>query len=389
MGTIQMTYQFRMEPTPAQEQQLLQFAGARRFVWNWGLQRKRTYYQEHGRGLPFTALCVELAALKDQPETAWLRAMDSQALQQALRDLEQAFMNFFAHRARYPRFKSKKRDTPRFRIPQRVTVQPGAVRIPKIGTVRIRQHRTIEGVTKSATFKRDAAGYWCVTLAAQVERPDWSPPAATPDTTVGVDAGLKDFAVLSTGERIANPRFARRQARVLKRAHRRLSRTGKGSRNRGKARIRLARVYRRIGHQRADFLHQQSRRIINRFHVVAIENLNVRALAKTKLSRSFADAAHGQFRRLLRYKADWDRKTLVVIDRFFPSSQVCHRCGARYRDLTLEQRTWRCVCGVVHDRDVNAAINIQQEALRLLAGGSPDSQNACGALVRPATAGTV
>lgn len=389
MRTIQMTYQFRMEPTPAQEQQLLQFAGARRFIWNWALHRKRTYYQEHGHGLPFTALCAELTALKDQPASAWLRAMDSQSLQQALRDLEQAFTNFFEHRARYPRFKSKKRDTPRFRIPQRVSIQDGTVRIPKIGTVRIRQHRSLEGVTKSATFKRNATGHWFVTVIAQVKRPDWSPPSHTSDTTVGVDAGLTDFAVLSTGERIANPRFARHHSRVLKRAHRHLSRTEKGSRNHGKARIRLARVYRRIRNQRADFLHQQSRRIINRCHTVAIEDLNVRALAKSKLSRSFADAAHGQFRFLLRYKADWDQKTLVVIDRFFPSSQLCHQCCARYRELTLDQRQWGCICGVVHDRDVNAAINIQQEALRLLAGGSPDSQNACGALVRPTTVGAV
>ncbi len=387
MRTIQKTFQFRMEPTPHQEQLLLQFAGARRFIWNWALNRKRAHHKTTGKGLRYNDLAAELTELKAQPETAWLREMDSQALQQALRDLEQAFTNFFEHRARFPRFKSKKRDQARFRVPQRVAVQDGQVYIPKIGRVRLRQHRTIEGQTKSATFKRDAAGHWFVTLVAHVEVPDWPLAGPTPETTVGVDAGLTDFAVLSLGERIANPRFTRRQERVLRRTNRNLSRTQKDSRNRGRARARLARVYRKIANQRADFLHQQSRRLINRFQAVAIEDLNVRALAKSKLSRSFADAAHGRFRRLLAYKADWDRKQLVVIDRFFPSSKRCSACGHGHADLQISDRFWRCVCGIVHDRDLNAAMNIRHEALRLLAAGYPESLNACGQSVRPATAG--
>ncbi len=389
MRTIQKTFQFRMEPTAEQAHHLLQFAGARRYVWNWALDRKRTYYQAHGHGLRYTALAAELTVLKQQPETAWLREIDSQLLQQALRDLEQAFVNFFEHRARYPRFKTKKRDPLGFRIPQRVSVQHGHVSIPKIGAVRIRQHRPVEGVTKSATFKRDAAGHWYVTLVAHVDVPERPHPTPTPETTVGIDAGLHDFAVLSTGERIPNPRFARRQERVLRRAHRRLSRTQRDSRNRGRARLRLARTYRKVHNQRLAFLHQQSRRVIDRFQVVGIEDLNVRALAKSKLSRSFADVAHGRFRALLTYKADWYGTTLVVVDRFFPSSKRCCVCGAVNHNLTLQDRWWQCACGCLHDRDLNAARNIHQEALRMLAAGYPESQNACGAPVRPATAGAV
>ncbi len=389
MRTIQKTYQFRMEPTASQAELLLRFAGARRYLWNWGLDRKRTYYQAHRQGLSFTRLCAELTALKQQPETAWLREVDSQLLQQALRDLEQAFTNFFARRARYPRFKSKKRDTARFRIPQRVTVQDGAISIPKIGDVRLRQHRPVEGQSKSATFKRDTAGHWFVTLVAVVDVPDGPRPDPTPETTVGLDAGLTDFAVLSTGERIANPRFARRQERVIRRANRKLARTEPGSRNRGKARARLAQVHRKIANQRAAFLHLQSRRLIDRFHAIAIEDLNVRALAKSKLSKSFGDAAHGRFRAMVTYKADWYRKHLVVIDRFFPSSKRCSGCGHVHVDLQLSDRFWRCGCGAVHDRDLNAAVNIQQEALRLLAVGCTERLNACGPSVRPATAGTM
>ncbi len=386
MRTTQKTYQFRMEPTKKQEQQLLQFAGARRWVWNWALDRKRTHYKTYRTGLRYIDLAAELTALKAQPGTTWLRDMDSQALQQALRDLEQAFTNFFEHRARFPRFKAKKRDAARFRIPQRVTVHNGQVYIPKIGRVRIRQHRVIAGKTKSATFKLDAAGHWQVTLVAVVELPEWLQPSPTPETTVGVDAGLKEFAVLSTGERIANPRFARRQERVLRRANRNLSRKQQASRNRGRARARLARLHRRIANQRGAFLHQQSRRLIDRFQAVAIEDLNVRTLAKSKLSRSFADAPHGRFRSLLTYKADWYGKQLVVIDRFFPSSKRCSACGHVHANLQLGDRFWRCVCGAEHDRDLNAAVNIQQAALHVLAVGCTESQNACGQPVRRATA---
>lgn len=221
-----------------------------------------------------------------------------------------------------------------------MTVQDGFVAIPKIGRVRLRQHRPVEGQTKSATFKRDAAGHWFVSVVVVVEVPDRPVLEPTPDTIVGVDGGLTEFVVLSTGERIANPRFARRQDRLRRRANRNLSRKQQASRNRGRARARLARLHRKIANQRAGFLHRHSRRLIDRFHATAIEDLNVCALARTELSPSFADAAHGRFRALLRYKADWYGKTLVVIDRFFPSSKRCSSCGHVYKDLALNERCW-------------------------------------------------
>ena len=153
---LRRVYRFRLEPTPSQGEGLRRYAGARRFVWNWALQQKQEHYRATGKGLPERELSARLTALKGQPETAWLKEMDSQLLQQALADLKRAFTNFFARRAGYPRYKSKKRDTSRFRIPQRVTASSGCVHIPKIGSVKIRQSREVEGVTKSATFKRDA-----------------------------------------------------------------------------------------------------------------------------------------------------------------------------------------------------------------------------------------
>jgi len=180
-STVHRAYRFRLEPTADQEQSFRQFAGARRWVWNWALEQRRQYYKETGKTLPAGLLSARLTALKDQPETAWLREMDSQLLQQALADLDKAFANFFARRARYPRFKSKKTDVPRFRIPQRVTVVDGRVRVPKVGRVRARLSQPVVGTAKSATFKQDACGHWHVTLVAEHEGPVVALPAPDPE----------------------------------------------------------------------------------------------------------------------------------------------------------------------------------------------------------------
>jgi len=287
MPTVQRAYRYRMAPTTAQEQQLLQFAGARRWVWNWALARRKAHYAETGKGLSVTQLGVELVALKSERATAWLAEIDSQALQQAIRDLDQAFRAFFAKRARFPRFKAKKRDVPSFRIPQRA-----------------------------------------------------------------------------------------------------LSRTQQGSAGRERARRRLARQYAKVANRRRDFLHKASLSLIRRVDAVCIEDLAVRGLARTKLSKSVLDASWSSFRFMLTYKAEWYRRHLVVIGRFYPSGRLCKRCGAINADLALKDREWTCACGASHDRDLNAARNIRHEGLRLLlAGGFPESQNASGGVVRPATAG--
>jgi putative transposase len=368
--TLQRTYRFRVEPTPEQAQALARFAGARRWIWNWALARKRAYYAEHGQGLSFAQLGAELTALKAEPETAWLKDIDSQLLQQALRDLEQAFKNFFAKRTRYPRFKSKKREEPSFRIPQRVVVRDGKVYVPKIGWVAIRQHRSIDGTTKSATFKQDATGYWYVTLVVAFTMPDVALPAPDPATAVGIDLGLKDFAVLSTGEKIPAPRFYRQGERKIRRAQRALARKQRGSQNRDKARRRLARVHRRVANQRHDFLHQLSTRLVREYDTICLEDLAVTGLAKTKLAKSVHDVGWGAFRRMLEYKTLWSCKRVVVIGRWYPSSKRCGCCGAIYRDLALAERTWTCAtCQTTHDRDVNAAGNIRREGLLTFAQG--------------------
>src|SRR5437763_8742212 len=332
--SMHKAFRYRLEPTAEQEQKLRQFAGARRFIWNWALQQRSESYRQKGKTLPAKELSARLTALKDQPETAWLREMDSQLLQQVLADLQRAFVNFFERRARYPRFKSRKRDQARFRIPQRVRVVGRSVQVPKIGRVRLRLSRPVEGQTKSATFKQDACGHWHVSLVAQTQVPVVVLPLPDPACSVGLDLGLRDAVVPSTGPRIPAPRFYRRGARKLRRAQRTFSRRLKGSRNKAKARRKVARVHQRIANQRADFTHKLSTTLIKHYQAVCIEDLNVRGLARTKLAKSVHDASMGMVRRQLEYKGQWYATHVVAVDRFYPPTQLCHDCGHRNRTLT-------------------------------------------------------
>ena len=387
----QTTYRYRLNPTAEQERKLNQFAGACRFIWNWALGCKRDSFEQTGKTLSYNDLSAELTRLKQQPATSWLREMHAQSLQQALRDLDSAYQHFF-RRARngdkkkgFPKFKSKKTDTPRFRMPQDVRLDESFVSVPKIGMISVIVHRPIHGVTKSATFKREACGHWYICLVTEqqigpkVDRPI--------QTHVGIDVGLKSLATLSSGETIDNPRWYRTQARKLRRAQKALSRKLKGSRNRGKARLTVARLHQKIRNQRNDVLHKLSANLVHHFDLISIEDLNVSGLAKSKLSKSVLDAGWSMFRSMLSYKADRQDKHIVAIGRFFPSSKTCGACGSVNADLTLSDRDWTCRCGVHHDRDLNAARNIDREGLRLwkqiVAAGHAETQNACGDPVRP------
>jgi len=210
------------------------------------------------------------------------------------------------------------------------------------------------------------------------------------NSSVGVDLGLKDFAVLSTGERIQSPKFFRKQQRKLRKAQRAFSRTKKGSKRRAKAKIRQARVHAQTARRRSDFLHKITTNLVRKYDAVSIEDLSVKGLARTKLAKSIHDASLGEFRRQLEYKALWHRKHVPIIDRFFPSSKTCHVCGAINGALTLLDRDWTCPgCGSVLDRDLNASLNIRAEGLKLItvAVGHPETLNARGADVRPSVEG--
>lgn len=388
MRTLQTTYRYRMEPSAGQVADLLRYAGARRWVWNWALGRKKAHYAETKQTLPTRELEAELVQLKRQPETAWLREVDSQLLQQALRDLDMAFKAFFAKRAKFPRFKSRKQDKARFRIPQRVVLEGANVRIPKIGLVRVRLHRPVVGVSKSATFVQEADGHWYVAFVVEQEIVDRTDRPV--DRAIGLDMGLKTFLVASDGQQIVNPRYYRTQMRKLRRAQQALSRKQRGSANRQKARQQVARLHQKVRNQRLDFLHQHSARLVRAHDLIAIEDLSVRGLARTKLATSVLDASWAMFRQFLSYKADRQDKYLIVIGRFYPSSRFCGACGAIHDTLTLADRVWTCACGTTHDRDLNAARNILAQGLLLFAQtvavGHTETQNACRASVSPVLA---
>jgi putative transposase len=374
MSAYQKAYRFRLKPTAEQESVFRQWAGARRWTFNTFLARQIAHYKATGKTLTVREMCLELTVLKRQPETAWLRECHAQSLQQAIRDLDTAFSAFFARRSRFPRFKSKKRETPSFRLPAEVKVVDGHLSVPKIGLVGMVLHRPVEGTVKSATFKQDATGAWYVSLVVHFDLPDTPLPLPDPERVVGLDLGLKDLAVLSDGERAPAPKPYRRAERKLRRLQRRLSRCRKGSTGREQARRAVARQHLKVANQRNDHLHKLSHRLVQQYDAIAVEDLAVSAIARTKLAKSVLDAAWGQFRFQLAYKARWNRKHLAVIGRFFPSSRLCGACGAINGDLALADRVWTCGCGVTHDRDLNAARNIRDEGLRLLlAGGTSES----------------
>lgn len=371
MAKHRKVYRFRMKPTKEQGYALNRMAGARRWVWNWALRRWKDHYAATGKSIPLAQLSAELTALKQQPETAWLREADSQALQQVLKDLHRAFTNFFEKRARYPKFKGRKTDRARFRIPQRVKIKDGKVSVPKIGDVRIFQSQEVAEQTKSATFRRGADGKWYVSLVVEFEMPDIPIPTPDPAKTVGIDVGLIDFATFSdpAAKPIPAPKFFRKGQRRLRRAQRTVSRRKHGSKRRAKAVVKAAVVHRKFAAQRRDFQHKLSTKIVGQYAAVCVEDLSLKGLARTKLAKSFNDAAFGEFFRQLKYKCLWNCKHCIQIGRFFPSSKMCNVCGAINNGLTLSDREWDCDCTAHHQRDFLAACNIKDEGLRTLAAG--------------------
>jgi putative transposase len=374
---------FRMEPTPRQSDELLRMAGTARFVWNWALARCQTFYRQNQKSLPQGQLSNELTELKSQE--LWLSDFDSQSLQQVLQNLSQAYRNHFNPKMRsgFPKFKTKRDLRQSFRIPQRVVVREEKVYVPKLGWVNLRQSQAIAGETKSATFKRTATGKWYVTLVSEFEVSEGK---QTVTRVVGGDLGLETYLTLSDGTE--NPRFLRQYAKKLRRAQRHLSRKVKGSRNRAKARLRVAKVYERIANLRSNFSHQLTHKLMQ-YRALCLENLSILGLARTKLAKSMLDAAFGEVVRQWKYKSVWNGTYALQADRFFPSTQICSECGYQNQNLNLSDREWICpTCETKHRRDHNAARNLEDEGRRqLVAMGILETRNACGQCVRPAMVG--
>ena len=359
-------YKYRMYPNREQVASLLQHILACRFVYNSSLEQKIRAYEREGQKLSCFDLNTRLPALKE--EHPWLKEVNSQSLQSANKNLDNAFTRFFREKKGFPRFKSKKNPVQSFQVPQHYTVdfERGWVKLPKIGEVKTTLHRTFTGEMKYATVSVTSTGTWFISILVDDGTPE---PASVPfalDTTLGIDVGLTDFATLSTGEKVENPRLLKNSLQRLKVLQQRVSRKVKGSKNRKKAIQQLARCHEKVANQRNDFLHKLSFRVVSENQAIAVESLNVAGMQKNHcLARSISDASWSTFFTILEYKCQKYGKTLLKIGRFEPSSKICSTCGYLKRDLTLSDREWICPdCGTHHDRDINAAINIKKFALQ-------------------------
>ena len=382
---MQLRYNYRVYPTPGQQQSLARAFGCARVVFNDGLRSRQAARENGEKYVSDGDLSKQVITLaKATPQRQWLGEVSAVVLQQALADLTVAYRTFFAsitgkrtgRKVAPPRFRSRKdnRQAIRFTKNSRFTVlDNGRLRLPKIGDLDVRWSRDLPSGPSSVTIIRDAAGRYFASFVVQ----STDQPLPELDSAVGIDLGLTHFAVLSDGTKVAAPRFLRRAARKLRTLQQDLSRKQRGSQNRTKAVVKVARAHARVADTRRDWQHKLSTAIIRDNQAVYVEDLCVVGLGRTRLAKSVHDAGWSSFTGMVQYKAARYGRTFGTIDRFAPTSQTCSVCGRLDGPKPLSVRSWTCLCGAVHDRDVNAAINV-------LAQGRWDNSNACGTRVRPA-----
>jgi putative transposase len=378
MKTLCRTYRFRLQPTKEQEILLNNHFGCVRWVYNHYLRERIEQYKVSKTSDNYYKQAATLTQLKKQPENAWLKEVNSQSLISALRHLDTAFVNFFRSSAQFPRFKSKKGKNS-FTVPQCVQVKKDRICLLKFKEgIKLKLHRRMEGVVKHCTVSRTPSGKYMVSILCTVQHQ----PSKPTGKSCGIDLGLRDFAVTSDGERFKNYRHLKRYQRALASAQKHLGRKEKGSKHRNTQRLKVARIYEKITNTRMDLLHKVSAQTTNAYDTICVEDLHVKGLLRNrKLSRHIADASWSTFVRLLEYKAEWNNKRVVKVNRFYPSSKTCHECGYIHQDLKLSERTWTFPNGHTLDRDENAAKNILREGLNLLSSGTGDYT--CRAQIRP------
>lgn len=364
-------YKYRIYPNTEQEIALAKSFGCCRWFWNYSLSLCQETYQKTGKGLSRSQIQGLLPNLKK--EYPWLKTdVYSQCLQVVALNLSTAYKIFFEKRAKYPRFKSKHRKQS-ISYPQNVKFEEDCLKLPKIGLVYGVRHREFEGNIKTVTVSKNLDGKYYASVLVD-DGKEYSQPSAE-GKAIGIDLGLTHFAITSDGSKYDNPRHIKKHEHSLKRKQKKLSRKQKGSNNRNKARKKVAKVHSKISRCREDFLHKLSRQIVNENQVIVLENLAVKNMVKNhNLASSISDCGWGMFGTMLNYKAEREGKTYLKIDRFFPSSKTCHVCLNQVGSLPLEIRTWTCEhCQITHDRDINAAINIRDEGLRILSLGTSDT----------------
>ena len=358
-------YRYRLYPTADQEQIFAHNFGQVRFVYNHFLAERMDFYKKHKdekkKGLSYNDNAKALKEMKRDPQFDWLKIAHSQVLQQSLKDLDQAYQNFFSKRAKFPKFHNKN-SKQSVRYMQYVFVGENEITFPKIGKVKAVIHRPCEGKVKNVTVTKTKSGRYFASVQVELEIPE--PKFDRTDDAIGIDLGLKDFVVTSGLVKIPTPKHLQESEKKLARLQRQLSRRIKGSSGREKARMAVARQHEKIANQRSDFLHKTSHWLVKNYGLIGVENLNVQGMVKNhKLAKAISDAGWGEFKRQLLYKGQWYGTMVVIVDRFFPSSRTCSHCSHVLSELKLSVREWNCpACGVHHDRDFNAAINLEMLA---------------------------
>ena len=361
-------YKYKMKPTFKQQECINKAFGCCRFIYNWGLDKKIQSYKQEKKTIGYVELAHELTKLKNDGEHEWLKEVNNTSLQQSLRNLDAAFVRFFREKKGFPKFKSKKKNIESAKYIKAVhfDFDNWKVKIPKIGWVRLCKNKTFDLSMKygTLTVSKDKCGdYWCSIVVYDVEEKPKT--KVLIDKSVGIDLGIKDYAILSDGTKYGNPKFLEKGQKKLKTLQQRFARTQKKSNRHEALRLKVAKCHRDIANRRNDFLHKLSTLLVKYYDTICLEDLNVEGMLKNHhLSNSIQSAAWSEFVRQLKYKSDWYGKNVIFIGRFEPSSKTCSKCGYVKTDLRLNDREWVCPkCGEKHDRDVNAAINIRDFAL--------------------------
>lgn len=368
---IHKSFKFRLLPTKEQKEILSKHFGCTRFVYNHFLKEKQDHYLNNGKTLNFNNSCKSLTELKGKEEFGWLKEVNSQALQAALKNLETAYGRFFSKKSKFPNFK-KKSGKNSFICPQGSKIKKDILLIPKFKEgIKLIQHRPIKGKICFVTVSKSKTGKYFASITCEIQKPK---PLIKTGKTIGIDLGLKDFVVTSVGSRFNNPRFLKQLSQKLNHEKKNFSRKQKDSKRKEKQRLKVARIYEKITNSRENMQHQISSKLIKSYDVIAVENLNVKGMmANHTLAGAIADVGWTSFISKLKYKAEWTGRTVVEIDRFYPSSKTCSNCNHIYKELSLKERSWTCSdCNTIHDRDTNAAKNILRRGISVISDGTSD-----------------
>lgn len=369
---VEKSFKYRIYPNTKQKELIQKTFGCTRFVYNYYLNKRKELYENDETTFTYNMCSKDLTKLKK--ELIWLKEPDKDALQKSLKDLDMAYQKFFKEHAGYPKFKSKKNRYKSYRTSYTKTSAGGNIiflnkhiKLPKLGLVKIRDKQIPQGRILNATISQESNGhYYCSLCCTDVELEQFP----KTNKNVGIDLGLVDFAIFSDGLKIDNPRFYEKSEKKLAKLQRELSRKTIGSNRWNKARIKVANLQKHISNQRKDFLQKLTTQIVRMYDVISIEDLDVKSMKETNSNtrnKRVGDVSWSEFRRMLTYKSQWYGRKLSVIDRYYPSSQICHCCGNRDGKKSEDIRFWICPnCNSELDRDINAAINILDEGLRQL-----------------------